>query len=66
MGYKDTVTKEYMKRNEIFADAVNYYVFEGQQVVRPDQLKELDIAEIVVPYGADGAGEPDQKYRDVL
>ncbi len=66
MGYKDTVTKEYMKRNEIFADAVNYYVFEGQQVVRPDQLKELDIAEIVVPYGADGAGEPEQKYRDVL
>ena len=50
-----------MRRNEIFADAVNYYVFEGQQVVRPDQLKELDIAEIVVPYGADGAGEPEQK-----
>ncbi len=66
MGYKDTVTKEYMRRNEIFADAVNYYVFEGQQVVRPDQLKELDTTEIAVPYGADGAGEPEQRYRDVL
>lgn len=38
MIYKDTVTKDYMKRNEIFADTVNYYVFQGQQVVRPDQL----------------------------
>ncbi len=66
MGYKDTVTKDYMKRNEIFADAVNYYVFQGQQVVRPDQLRELDTTEIVVPYGADSAGEPEQRYRDVL
>jgi len=66
LRYKDTVTKDYMKRNEIFADAVNYYVFQGQQVVRPDQLRELDTTEIVVPYGADSAGEPEQRYRDVL
>ncbi len=66
MRYKDTVTKDYMKRNEIFADAVNYYVFKGQQMVRPDQLRELDTTEIVVPYGADSAGEPEQRYRDVL
>ena len=66
MGYKDTVTKEYMKRNDIFADAVNFYVFGGQQVVRPEQLRELDTTEIVVPYGADSAGEPEQRYRDVL
>lgn len=41
-------------------------MYGGQQVIRPDQLKELDTAEIVVPYGADGAGEPEQKYRDVM
>ena len=66
MGRKDTVTGAYVKQNTIFADAFNYYIFGGQQVIRPEQLKELDTAEIVVPYGADGAGEPEQKYRDVM
>ena len=66
MGRKDTVTGAYVKQNTIFADAFNYYIFGGQQVIQPDQLKELDTAEIVVPYGADGAGEPEQKYRDVM
>ena len=66
MGRKDTVTGAYVKQNTIFADAFNYYIFDGQQVIRPDQLRELDTAEIVVPYGADGAGEPEQKYRDVM
>ncbi len=66
MGRKDTVTGAYVKQNTIFADAFNYYIFGGQQVIRPDQLRELDTAEIVVPYGADGAGEPEQKYRDVM
>ena len=66
MGRKDMVTGAYVKQNTIFADAFNYYIFGGQQVIRPEQLKELDTAEIVVPYGADGAGEPEQKYRDVM
>ncbi len=66
MGRKDTVTKTYMEQNNIFADAFNYYIFGGQQVIRPDHLKELDTTEMVVPYGSDGAGEPEQKYRDVM
>lgn len=35
-------------------------------MILPEQLKELDTTEIAVPYGADGAGEPEQKYRDVM
>lgn len=66
MGRKDTVTKTYMEQNIVFADAFNYYIFGGQQVILPEQLKELDTTEIAVPYGADGAGEPEQKYRDVM
>ncbi len=66
MGRKDTVTKTYMEQNVVFADAFNYYIFGGQQVILPEQLKELNTTEIVVPYGADGAGEPEQKYRDVM
>lgn len=66
LGRKDTVTKNYMKQNTIFADAFNYYIYGGQQRILPGQLQELDTTEIVVPYGADDAGEPEQVYRDVM
>ena len=66
MGRKDTVTKDYMKQNTIFADAFNYYIYGGQQRIMPEQLQELDTTEIIVPYGADDAGEPEQVYRDVM
>lgn len=32
----------------------------------PQQLAELDTSEIIVPYGGEGAGVPEQKYRDIL
>lgn len=63
---KDTVTKDYMKQNAIFADAFNYYIYGSQQRILPGQLQELDTTEIAVPYGADDAGEPKQVYRDVM
>ena len=66
MGRKDTVTKDYMKQNVIFADVFNYYIYGGQQRIMPGQLQELDTTEIIVPYGADDAGEPEQVYRDVI
>ena len=66
MGRKDTVTKDYIKQNTIFADAFNYYIYGGQQRIMPKQLRELDAAETIVPYGADDAGEPKQVYRDVM
>ncbi len=67
MGKKDTVTVEYMRRNEIFADAFNYFVYGGRQVINPDSLVELDTREIGVPYGgADGAEQPVQRIRDLI
>ncbi len=66
LGRKDTVTKDYIKQNTIFADAFNYYIYGGQQRIMPKQLRELDAAETIVPYGADDAGEPEQVYRDVM
>ena len=64
MGRKDTVTKNYMKQNTIFADAFNYYIYGGQQVILPEQLEQRDPTEIALPYGADGAVVPVQKFRD--
>ena len=65
MGNADIESKEFMRDNAHFADAVNYYVFDGRQIVRPDDLSPLDTAEVVVPYG-NGARFPVQKYRDTV
>lgn len=64
MGEKDTITKDYMNDHYIFADAFNYFLYGGEQVIMPEQLHSLDTTVIGVPYGADDAGAPVQKYRD--
>ena len=54
MGKKDAVSKHYMSKNEIFADAVNFYFFDGREKVKPEELEELeelDSSELVLPYG---------------
>ena len=66
MGKIDTITKKYMENPIVFADAFNQFLYHGDQKIDPARLTELDTTEIVIPYGASGAGVPEQKYRDVL
>lgn len=66
MGKTDSVTKDYMRENAVFADAFNYFIYGGRQVIQPECLTPLDTAEIGILYGSDGKGEPVQKYRDAL
>ena len=66
MGQKDITTKDYMKENTVFADAFNKFIYKGEQVIKPENLKPLDTDITAIPYGADGAGIPTQRYRDVL
>lgn len=61
----DTVTKDYISDTVVFADVFNYYIYGGRQVIDPGQLTERDPGEIALPYGADGAVVPIQKFRDV-
>ncbi len=61
----DTVTKDYVKDAGVFADIFNYYIYGGRQVILPEQLIERDSTKIALPYGADGAAVPVQKFRDV-
>ena len=61
----DTITKAYVQDASIFADIFNYYVYQGRQVIEPGQLTERDSTKIALPYGADGAVVPVQKFRDV-
>lgn len=63
MGMKDTETKRYISTPAIFADAFNYLLYNGKQVIQPTALKPVDTTEIITPYG-NGAKTPIQKYRD--
>ena len=71
MGKVDTVTKAYMRKNNFFADAFNYLIYDGKPVVNPDQLRELDTTEIALPFGLrenekGPSNDLVQKYRDIL
>lgn len=67
MGQKDTVTIKYMRRNEVFADAFNYYIYNGEPVIDCNSHKEIDTRELEVPYGGEGNNrQPVQKARDVI
>ncbi len=61
----DTITKDYVKDAGVFADIFNYYIYNGRQVILPEQLIERDSTKIALPYGADGVVVPIQKFRDV-
>ena len=42
MGVKDTVTKDYMNDPRIFADAFNFFLYNGRQVILPEKLHSID------------------------
>ena len=65
MGLIDTEGKKYLSDNEIFADAFNYLIYGGKQVIKATELREIDTTELAVPYG-NNAKAPVQKYRDIL
>ena len=65
MGAIDTEGKQYLSNPVFFADAFNYLLYDGEQVINPEELRELDTTELTVPYG-NNARFPVQKYRDLL
>ena len=65
MGKKNTITKDYMSVPEHFADCYNYFLFDGEQVIKAANLKPLDPTEIaIIP--EDATGEMVEKIRDLL
>ena len=55
-----------MQDSATFADAFNFLLYGGRQVIRPEQLRPLDTTAIALPYGGEGQPEPIQRFRDVL
>ncbi|MCD8159384.1 MAG: hypothetical protein LUD77_11025 [Clostridiales bacterium] len=69
MGKIDVLTKNYVRNKKIFADAFNYYIYDGEQVIKPESLREIDTGTVSVPYGEDDTGiktQPVQRIRDAF
>lgn len=73
IGAIDAITKAYIRKNEVFADAFNYFMYDGAQVIQPECLKELDPTEIAILLNEKDTKdkkavqvEAQQKYRDIL
>lgn len=73
IGAIDAITKAYIRKNEVFADAFNYFMYNGAQVIQPECLKELDPTEIAILLNEKDTTdkkavqvEAQQKYRDIL
>lgn len=68
MGIQNTAAKNYMSRNDISAELINYYVFQGKKVLKPEDLRDADSAEsILLPDGMDiGSKRAVERYRDIL
>ena len=61
----DAETKAYLANAEHFADLFNYWIYNGDEVIKPEDLSELDTASIALPYGNETL-QPVQKFRDIL
>jgi len=66
MGAKDAKGREFLYNNERFADLFNYYLFDGRQVIRPEDLEERDTTEVLSLYGRNKKEIQKQKWRDLL
>lgn len=61
LGKKDIAEKLYTENNRVFADIVNYMVYDGAEVVHPADLMELGSEELMLK-----GGDKQQRYRDVM
>lgn len=66
MGAKDTKAKEYLSDNDRFADLCNAVLFDGAQIIKPENPQERDTAEILSVLGTDEKEILLQKARDLL
>ena len=66
MGTKDSKAKEYLSDNARFSEICNYVLFDGEKVIKPEDLKECDTTEVLSVFGIDKKQIVKQKWRDLL
>ncbi|WP_406037877.1 hypothetical protein [Succinimonas sp.] len=65
MGEKDTAAKHYFANDDFFADAFNFFLFDGEQVVKPEELSPMDSTEAARIFGEKSSTSV-QRHRDLL
>ncbi|SFC07390.1 Rpn family recombination-promoting nuclease/putative transposase [Butyrivibrio sp. YAB3001] len=65
MGNKNTVSHDYMSENEHFSDAINFFMFDGEKVVLPENLDTEDVNEEAIIHKYDRLFST-QKIRDIV
>lgn len=65
MGKKNTITKQYMQDNAKFADICNFYLYDGKDVIKADDLEEKDVTELALPKKLQDIVSV-EKVRDIL
>ena len=58
--------KEYLSDNTRFSEICNYVLFDGEKVIKPEDLKECDTTEVLSVFGIDKKQIVKQKWRDLL
>ena len=69
LKHKDASMIEFLRKNAEFADIANLALFQGNPVIKPEHLSELDTAELIHIMEINSSvkkSEPVQRYRDVL
>ena len=66
MSEKDNVTIDFMRKDENFADAFNFYIFDGKPVIKPENLTSVDTAVLSFPENKGKKAKSIKKYRDVV
>jgi len=51
MGTKDTITKDYMADNRVFADVFNHMLYKGKNIIDPDTLYYLIQLQGIIHFG---------------
>lgn len=66
MGKGNVAVRQFMKNKRRFADLFNVKLFQGRQVVLPEELEEVDSESDVLLEAKDGKTKSVQRYRDVV
>lgn len=62
---KDLQVRKFLRNPLVFADLVNTIVFDGKQVIKPEELQEMDSAKGAHLNNRKGNGKDLKKYRDL-
>ena len=69
MGQIDLAAKDMLNDNRYFADTVNYFLHNGDKVIKPEQLRDMNIEQFVLLDGNSVKNKKRNKverYRDLM